>query len=102
MSNYSRGEEAQARRKEAGQYIKRSREKTGLTQYELSQRLGYKLYTFVSQVECGARTVPSEHMVEWAKSLGIEPKVFARTLVRYYDPALLMALFYNETDQSVV
>jgi transcriptional regulator with XRE-family HTH domain len=99
-SNYSRDEDAMKRRKDAGVYIKRLREEAQLTQFELSQKLGYKLYTFISQIESGTRTVPSEHMIDWAKALKVDPKSFARTLLRHYDPALLKALFHGEPAQQ--
>lgn len=80
-------------RKLAGDWIKELRAAAGLSQIQLAQRLGLKYYTFVSQIENGFGRVPTESMEAWARALGVEPQVFARRLVSYYDPTLYRLLF---------
>jgi len=64
-----------------------------LSQIELAARLGFKYYTFVSQVENGFGRVPTESMEAWARALGAKPSSFARQLLSYYDPELYRILF---------
>lgn len=87
------GEAAAARRKEAGLYVRRLREKTELTQRELAMKLNFDYYTFISQVESGAARVPPESMELWAKVLEVPKQEFAKTLLRHYDPHMFEALY---------
>jgi transcriptional regulator with XRE-family HTH domain len=80
-------------RKEAGQWLKELRGRAGMSQIELADRLGFKYYTFISQVENGFGRVPTESMGAWAKALGAEPSEFARRLLSYYEPELHRLLF---------
>jgi hypothetical protein len=48
------------RRKQAGTWLKGLRGQSGLTQMELADRLGFKYYPFISQVENGHGRVPTE------------------------------------------
>jgi transcriptional regulator with XRE-family HTH domain len=80
-------------RKEAGTWLKDMRRRAGLSQIELAARLGFKYYTFISQVENGFGRVPTESMERWAEALGIEPSEFARQLLSYYDPEMYRLLF---------
>lgn len=88
--------EAKKLRKEAGVYVKRLRERAELSQLELSEKLGLQYYTFISQVEQGVTRVPPESLREWAKALNVEPDVFARNLLRFYDPFTFDALFSSK------
>ena len=80
-------------RKQAGTWLKELRARAGLSQIELAEVLGFKYYTFISQVENGFGRVPTESMEAWARALGVEPSVFARELLVYYDPELHRLLF---------
>ena len=90
------GDYAKNNRKRAGAWLKEQRQKAGLSQKDLADMLGFKYYTFVSQVENGFGKVPSESMADWARCLGVPPASFARTLLAYYDPALHQVLFEDE------
>jgi transcriptional regulator with XRE-family HTH domain len=90
--------EAKRMRKEAGTWLKGLRQAAGLSQIELAKRLGFKYYTFISQIENGFGRVPSESMRAWAENLGVRPSEFARRLLSYYDPDLHQLL--TEEDQS--
>lgn len=80
-------------RQEAGRWLKAARERAGLTQAELAERVGLRYYTFVSQVESGLGRVPIETQGAWAEAVGLNPAEFARTLLRYYEPELHRLLF---------
>ena len=80
-------------RKQAGTWLKELRARAGLSQIELAEVLGFKYYTFISQVENGFGRVPTESMDAWAKALGADPSAFARELLFYYEPELHRLLF---------
>jgi transcriptional regulator with XRE-family HTH domain len=80
-------------RKEAGAWLKELRNRAGLSQIELAERLGFKYYTFISQVENGYGRVPTESMEPWAHAVGLPPADFARRLLSYYEPELHRLLF---------
>jgi transcriptional regulator with XRE-family HTH domain len=80
-------------RREAGRWLRELRESKGLSQREVAENTGTEYYTFVSQLETGRGRIPAEHYLRWAKALGVEPKVFVRTLMQYYDPATYEILF---------
>jgi transcriptional regulator with XRE-family HTH domain len=85
--------EAKRARKQAGTWLKELRARAGLSQIELAEILGFKYYTFISQVENGFGRVPTESLESWGRALGIEPSAFARELLSYYDPELHRLLF---------
>ena len=85
--------QAKLLRKQAGSWLKSLRNRAGLSQVELADRLGLKYYTFISQVENGFGRVPTEAMESWAKALGEPPSSFARKLLEFYDPELHRLLF---------
>jgi DNA-binding XRE family transcriptional regulator len=87
------GADAKERRKRAGTWLKDLRQRAGLSQIELADRLGFKYYTFVSQIENGFGRVPTESMEAWAKNLGADPAKFTRELLSYYEPELHRLLF---------
>ena len=80
-------------RKGAGTWLKQRRQAVGLSQIELAGKLGFKYYTFISQVENGFGRVPSESMEAWAAALELPAGEFARHLLSYYDPDLHRLLF---------
>ena len=87
-----------ALRQEAGRWLKAGREAAGLTQAQLSEQVGLRYYTFVSQVESGVGRLPIETQAAWAKALHLDESDFARTLLAYYEPELHRLLF--ESDAS--
>jgi len=91
-----RAAETQRLRREAGAWLKSLREEAGLTQSELSKRVGLRYYTFISQVESGLGRAPIEVQGLWADAVGLEGDVFARTLLRYYEPELYRLLYPAE------
>jgi len=87
-------------RQQAGRWLKQAREAAGLTQAELAERVGLRYYTFVSQVESGLGRLPIETQGAWAEALGLDPREFAQTLLRYYEPELFRLLFSDDAAQK--
>ncbi len=85
--------EAKQLRKQAGVWLKELRGRAGLSQIQLADVLGFKYYTFISQVENGFGRVPVESMEAWAKALKADPTDFAKHLLSYYEPELYRLLF---------
>ena len=69
----------------AGRWLRELRQKRGLSQRELAQKVGAQ-FTFVSQVESGRCRMPPERYLVWADALGMTPRPFVQGLLRYYDP----------------
>ena len=86
-------------RRRAGTWLKGLRAAAGLTQLELANRLGFKYYAFVSQVEIGFARLPTEKIEAWAKEVGVDPAWFAWRLLSYYEPELHRVL-YNRADRE--
>jgi transcriptional regulator with XRE-family HTH domain len=80
-------------RKQAGTWLKELRGRAGLSQIQLADVLGFKYYTFISQVENGFGRVPVESMEAWAKALKVEPSEFAKRLLSFYEPELYRLLY---------
>jgi transcriptional regulator with XRE-family HTH domain len=85
--------EAKRQRKQAGTWLKELRARAGLSQIELAGILGFKYYTFISQVENGFGRMPTASIEPWARALGVDPSVFARELLSFYEPELHRLLF---------
>lgn len=83
-------------RQEAGKWLKTLRLNRGLSQSQLAQIIGLEYYTFISQLEAGRGRIPPDRYKRWAECLGIEPTVFVKQLMRYYDPVTYELLFDGE------
>ena len=73
-------------RQRAGAWLRARRSELGLSQRELALRVNMEYYTFISQIEAGRGRIPAERMRDWSIALEIEPREFAITLMKYYDP----------------
>lgn len=80
-------------RREAGRYIRRAREKAGLTQQQVAKALGMDYYTMISQIELGKGRVPPDKLQMWAEVLGCDSREFGKKLLSYYDPYMWQLLF---------
>jgi hypothetical protein len=80
-------------RREAGRWLKELREGRGLSQRNLADLVGAEYYTFISQLETGRGRIPPDRYGLWAEALGVDARVFVRTLMRYYDPVTHAILF---------
>jgi len=80
-------------RVQAGSWLRELREKRGLSQRDLAQKVGAEYYTFISQLENGRGRIPPDRYLAWAKALGVEPREFVRELMSYYDPMTYSIIF---------
>jgi transcriptional regulator with XRE-family HTH domain len=80
-------------RKEAGLWLKELRERRGLSQRQMAEKVGGSYYTFISQLESGRGRIPPDRYLVWADVLDVSPEVFVRNLLRYYDPVTYSILF---------
>lgn len=85
-------------RREAGRWLRVKREAAGMSQRDLAKAVGIEYYTFISQIESGRGRVPPTQMRTWAEVLGLSPRDFATTLMRFYDP-LSYDLIFGEADE---
>ena len=83
-------------RRKAGRLLKELREAQGLSQRKLADLVGAEYYTFISQLESGRGRIPPDRYLLWAKALGVEPRLFVRTIMRYYDPVTHGILFEGD------
>ena len=88
-------------RKEAGLWLRSCREECGLSQRELAQLVDVEYYTFISQIESGRGRVPPDRLSAWAEALQMDPQVFVKTLMRFYDPITYGLLFPETVAVSV-
>ncbi|MGU3546204.1 helix-turn-helix domain-containing protein [Methylobacterium sp. A52T] len=86
-------EEVLELRREGGRYLKELREARGLSQRQLAALVGADYYTFISQLETGRGRIPPDRYRAWAEALAIEPRVFVRNVMRFYDPITHEILF---------
>jgi len=71
-------EREQLLRKEAGRWLRELREKRGLSQRELADKVGAEVYTIIAQLEHGRGRIPPDRYLVWAAALEIEPGELAR------------------------
>jgi transcriptional regulator with XRE-family HTH domain len=83
-------------RAQAGAWLRDLREKRGLSQRDLAQKVGAEYYTFISQLENGRGRIPPDRYLVWAEALGVKPREFVRELMSYYDPITYDIVFGNE------
>lgn len=80
-------------RREGGRWLKERRERLGLSQRQLAERVGAEYYTFISQLETGRGRIPPDRYREWAHALEMSDRAFVREMLRYYDPITYGILF---------
>ena len=80
-------------RKRAGAWLRARRSELGLSQRELALRVNMEYYTFISQIEAGRGRIPAERMRDWSTALEVDPREFAITLMKYYDPHVYEMVF---------
>ena len=56
-----------------GARVKYYREKAGMTQKELSQKLGYTSHTSIYKIEIGENSIPLSKLPDFCIALGVEP-----------------------------
>lgn len=80
-------------RREGGRWLKELREARSLSQRALAEKVGAEYYTFISQIEAGRGRIPPNRYLDWAEALNVDPRVFVRALMRFYDPVTYQILF---------
>jgi len=93
--------EVQELRRAAGAWLRTLRERRNLSQRQLADLVGAEYYTFISQLETGRGRIPPDRYGVWADALGIEPRLFVKTLMRYYDPVTYGFLFGHEDEPEL-
>lgn len=87
------GSETVELRQAAGTWLKEMREARGISQREMARLLNLEYYTFISQLENGRGRIPSNRYRDFAAALGMDEKVFVKTLLMFYDPVSYEILF---------
>lgn len=85
-----------ALRKDGGIFIKALRAQAGLTQREIAVALNMNYYTMVAQMEAGTARIPPDSYTAYAKVLGVQPSLFTRKLMQYYDPHTYAAIWGSD------
>jgi transcriptional regulator with XRE-family HTH domain len=88
--------DVQELRRAGGQWLRELREQQGLSQRQMAKLVDAEYYTFISQLETGRGRVPPDRYRTWAAALGVDPAVFVRNLLRFYDPVTFEILFGGE------
>ncbi|WP_099865729.1 helix-turn-helix domain-containing protein [Pararhizobium haloflavum] len=83
-----------------GRWLRILRENANLSQRGLADQVGIEYYSFISQIETGRGRIPPERYVAFAKAFKIDPQIFVRELMRYYDPLTHELLFGEEDGQD--
>lgn len=69
---------------ELGMLVREYRTKAGMTQYQLSQKLGYDSVQFVSLFERGLSKIPAKVLGKLVIILGIPEKKVTKSLIDVY------------------
>jgi len=89
--------DVQELRRAGGIWLRGLRERCGLSQRELARLVGAEYYTFISQLETGRGRVPPDRYRLWASALEVDPKLFVKRLLSYYDPITYDILFGEQS-----
>lgn len=90
-------------RKKAGAYLRNLREAEGLTQIEVSEKVGFRYSQMVGQIETGRVRLPPDKYVDYANALKIDPRKMVTRLLWFYDPYTAAVIFpkaLEETEES--
>lgn len=94
--------DVQELRRAGGTWLRGLREKCGLSQRELARLVGAEYYTFISQLETGRGRVPPDRYRVWASALQVDPKLFVKQLLSYYDPITFGILFGDQEEDALL
>lgn len=94
--------DVQELRRAGGIWLRGLREKCGLSQRDLARLVGAEYYTFISQLETGRGRVPPDRYRVWASALQVDPKLFVKQLLSYYDPITYGILFGDQEEVALV
>ena len=91
----AQSQRAQLLRKEAGDWLRKLREKRGLSQRELADKVGAEVYTLIAQLEHGRGRISPDRYLMWADALETDRREFVRRLTYYYDPGIYKIVFQD-------
>lgn len=94
------GEKSHILKRDAGKWLASLRQQAGLSQRELARATHCDFYTFISQIENGKGKIPPSKYFVWAQALNVEPRLFVRTLLSYYDPITYDILFGTQPNDG--
>ena len=87
-------------RKAGGRWLRKLRERRGLSQSDLARLIGAEYHTYISQLETGRGRIPPNGYRIWAEALDINPQDFVRQLLSFYDPVTYDILFGTDNAAS--
>lgn len=64
-----------------------------MSQRDLANRVKLEHYTFISQIEAGRGRVPPDRYEAYAVALGVDPREFAMTMLKFHEPHTYRLLF---------
>ena len=100
--NYQRTseKEVQESRKSGGEWLRDLRQKSGLSQRQLAQKVSVDYYTFISQLENGRGRIPPDRYQDWAEALGVpvSPWIAASVCLTLYSSAYLAEIWRGCVD----
>lgn len=76
------------KRQAAGEYLKKVRIDSNLTQRELAIKVGFDYYTFISQLEGGHGRLPDVQWAVYADACGVSRQEFCKNLLFHYQPEI--------------
>jgi transcriptional regulator with XRE-family HTH domain len=101
-SGYSRG--SSSRNSDAwiaaGKYLQGLREKSGYTQRQVADTLGFGTPQQLSSIERGGNRMPPEHLAVLADMYRVPRAEITKNLMRYYLPYEYENLFGDQNDSS--
>jgi transcriptional regulator with XRE-family HTH domain len=89
----SHGEFGAKMRREQGAYLASLRKNANLTQAEVARALGFMWPAVVGDTEQGRSSLAPEHYVAYARLVGVDPKEFVQTILRWHNPWAWAVLF---------
>lgn len=67
--------------KDFGRYLRRAREKAGISQYCLGVALGFSTGQLIYEIETGRRRLPMRHARKTAEMLGLDESDLVRLVI---------------------
>lgn len=80
---------------EVGRFLRKAREKSGLTQKELSVAIGYTSAQIISNVERGLAGPPLLKVVSWCEKVSANPKKVKLLMIKRYKKQLEEVFYEN-------
>lgn len=78
--------------KTIGELIRQKRKQQGLTQRQVSEKLGYGTTQFLSNIECGSHAAPTEVLGKLVLILGLPELKIKQALLREYENKLSLEI----------